>query len=331
MGKAKQLTSYEKGRIDGLDDGSRSYREIALLINRSKDVVRNYIKDKAKYGQNWSGGRPKATTAIERKKIIAMASNKIISSKKIKDNLGLTCSRTTVCRVMSSSEVLRLKKMKKQPNLTNTHKANRLIWAKKYFSWTEEWRSVIFTDEKKFNLDGPDGFRYYWHNIRMEEQFFSKRQMGGGSLMLWCGVGWNGKTAPVVLKGKQKASDYVKTLENHLVPFAHEIAYPNWILQQDLCTIHTSRTTKKWLEDNHIHVLDWASCSPDMNIIENIWALLSMRVYQGGRTFKSKKELEEAIFKCWHEITQEEIRKYFDSMPNRLFELVSKSGGKTHY
>lgn len=95
MGKGKSLTSYEKGRIDGLDDGSRSYREIALLINRSKDVVRNYIKDKENYGQNWSGGRPKVTTVIERKKIIAMASNK--SSAKIKDNLGLTCSRTTVC------------------------------------------------------------------------------------------------------------------------------------------------------------------------------------------------------------------------------------------
>lgn len=28
-----------------------------------------------------------------------------------------------------------------------------------------EWKSIVFSGEKKFNFDGPDGSKCYWHDL----------------------------------------------------------------------------------------------------------------------------------------------------------------------
>lgn len=44
------------------------------------------------------------------------------------------------------------------------------------FQRTNQWRQINFSDEKRFNLNGPDGFAYHWHDLRTEENNFRKRQ-----------------------------------------------------------------------------------------------------------------------------------------------------------
>ena len=55
-----------------------------------------------------------------------------------------------------------------------------------YTTIAMEWRVAEdhLLRRKKFNLDGPDGLAYYWHDLRMEELTFSRRQQGGGSVMV---------------------------------------------------------------------------------------------------------------------------------------------------
>ena len=55
----------------------------------------------------------------------------------------------------------------------------------KYINWTTEWTKVVFSNEKKFNFDGPDGLNYYWHDLKKEPKFNYSRNFVGGTLIVW--------------------------------------------------------------------------------------------------------------------------------------------------
>ena len=103
--------------------------------------------------------------------------------------------------------------------LNKMHLVTCLAFAKKYALDPTIWSRVIFSDEKEFNLDGPDGFHYYWHDIRTDDNIMISRQMGGSSVMVWAAIGIKNNSNIVILKGKQDSQKYVQTLLTHLLEY----------------------------------------------------------------------------------------------------------------
>ena len=66
------------------------------------------------------------------------------------------------------------KKFKVKPILKAHHRQTRLELARSTVNWNKRWSKVFFTDEKKFNLDGPDGWSYYWadQKEKNEKKYF---------------------------------------------------------------------------------------------------------------------------------------------------------------
>ena len=76
--------------------------------------------------------------------------------------------------------------------------------------------------------------------------------------------------------------------------------------------------------------MEWPSRSPDLNIIENVWGLLARKVYANGRQFKDLNSLTEAVAKAWDAIDEDYLKKLYQSLPKRLFEVIERRGDCRH-
>ncbi|KRT85171.1 hypothetical protein AMK59_404 [Oryctes borbonicus] len=54
----------------------------------------------------------------------------------------------------------------------------------------------------KFNLDKPDGFQYYFHDLRLAERLLSRRHSGVGSVMVWGAISSRGIVGLEILEDR---------------------------------------------------------------------------------------------------------------------------------
>lgn len=114
MGRKKVLNLEERAKIEAYLSESFSNRKIARKIGRSEHVIRNFVKNRASYGKNYKGRIAKVVTPQDKRKIQRLASNSAQSTNKIREFAGVSCSKSTVRRVIVSAPHLKLTKLQKK-------------------------------------------------------------------------------------------------------------------------------------------------------------------------------------------------------------------------
>jgi DDE superfamily endonuclease len=200
----------------------------------------------------------------------------------------------------------------------------------------DDWSRVIWSDETKINRFTSDGHLWCW--IRDGEQMQSKHvkqtfKHGGGNIKIWScitfhGVGWLTKIDNILDKEL-----YQKILEDELFDTIkdYQLQEEKVIFQHDNDPKHTAQSVQQWLSSQKFSVMKWPAQSPDLNPIENMWAILKMRLNQFDRAPKGMSELFECVTDIWYNITAEECQKVIESMPKRCQEVIKAKGGWTHY
>ncbi len=158
----------------------------------------------------------------------------------------------------------------------------RLTWAKEKNNWTvAQCPKVLFSDESKFYISfGNQGPRVWKKGGEAHSPSCLKSSVKfPQSVMIWGAMSSAGVGPLCFLKTNITAPIYQEILEHFMLTSADQLFKDaDFIFQQDLAHAHTAKTTKSWLNDLGVGVLDWTANSPDLNPIENLpYHLISAR------------------------------------------------------
>ncbi len=70
-----------------------------------------------------------------------------------------------VQQIISSSPDIFYCKMLHSPKLMMQHKEAQLTFAHWFMQHPGLLNQIVYSNEKRFNLDGPNGMHYYWHDL----------------------------------------------------------------------------------------------------------------------------------------------------------------------
>jgi transposase len=312
--RKKICDDYRNGRTFQQLAGSTGYH-----IESVRKIWKNF-KDRKSYKKDKSGGAPPCLGPSDKIRIInCIRANPQYSCRDIGTHLELNCCPKTICRYLESKGY-RNRLAPKKPKLDENDENNRLLWAQNHLHFN--FSNVIFADETSIWLGGM--WTKFW--LRDEDERTFECEAHPEKVHVWAAISLKGKIGIEVFVDNLTADRLVTIYESSLLKAANKAhGKGQWILAQDNDPKHRALPTQKFLKDQGIAVLPWPSYSPDLNPIENIWAVLKRQVSK--KKSKTQEELKKNIQKAWDEISTDSITHAVASMKNRLADVI-ESGGK---
>ena len=215
----------------------------------------------------------------------------------------------------------------------------------------------MFTDRKKFHFfyPGVKINKVSW--VRVGQKRTAAKVNHAMCVNLYVGITPYGVTKPHFVAGKSKlivgfknkkgakarnitSAEYGQVLASTLLKEGSKLfraqGITSWVLQQDNDPTHKKASrvaVKEWNDaarGSVVRILpNWPPNSPDLNLIENVWAYVQQAANKAG--CKTFSEFQEKVVDLLQSVPQRMIANLYASMKDRIQECISKAGQKTRY
>lgn len=337
------LSRDDIAAISALHKAGHSTRAISDQTGVSVRQVQRYVKRMGELGGNKIPAKKKPPgntrkTSLRTLRVVhrEVERNPRVSARKIReDNIGLLNNvsvRTLSRRIHDDLQYLSYAARPK-PVVTVAQQEKRLAFCDRTKDWTiDQWRGVLWSDESRFTVTASSQGRVYRRpgSDPLDPRYTAPAVRFPDSLMVWGCFSYHGVGSLVVLPKNttMNQGNYLELLCDHL-PGSFEKCQASTFMQ-DGAPCHTAKSVKQWLRDCCVPFFeDWPANSPDLNPIENLWAIIKRELRSHDCSTVAK--LQAALQYLWNTFTPQHLMVLADSLPARLEECRRRQGKPTKY
>jgi hypothetical protein len=260
---------------------------------------------------------------------------KFITPRQIVHQLDLDCSARTVDRRLIEAGLPGRVAQHKYA-FTQEQKDDRVKWSRAHLHWTkEQWRRVIWSDEKKVLGYGFSGQIWVRRppGEALNPEYTVPHLPHPVQVHCWGCFCGRGLGRCHIYTENMDAVLLRRILDTHLIQTARQyfdVANAElWYYQHDNPTVYTGHVVQEWIHNHGVQKLPFPKYSPDLNPQENVWAYLARRIEALG--CRTEDELKAAIACEWERIPLSFLQSLTDSMPERCQRVIDAHGDHIHY
>ena len=329
-----QRTSTEqRWSVVALYKDGRSERHIARHLVISRPTVRAILARYAATGSPGSGsrsGRPRATTEEERTNLfLASLKDPFSPPRAIRHTLDLDCSPRTVARCLDEGGLFG-RVARRKPGLSAATIRDRIAFAEGYTRM--DWSTVLFSDEKIFWGDGFCGRTWVRRpeGEALNPLYVKKRTAHPVKVNVWACFAASGQGFIYIFNENLDAALMKRILKDNLVASAERLFPPGvWYFLHDNDKKFKSKLVQEWLDEKDIRRIDFPAYSPDLNPMENLWAVLAREVEK--TPCSTMEELQDCVERNWEKASKPLMAELVASMPRRCAAVIAAAGSHTKY
>jgi transposase len=360
-GRIRETNSNERTRIIELRGQGHNYAEIEAMTgighSTCQRVVDHWEKTRDNTRQPRHGTKPKLDDRDIRHLARLSNAHPRATLAEITNEVRVPIKPRTVGKYLRAANLwVRLARRKPYLNVVNQKK--RKTWCREKRKWEKRvWRNVIYTDEAKIQTGtGTDARRKVrrprGNDSAVDPRFLQPTFIGNVfGVWFWAAITY-GKHTPLVAMGqrteKERTSEkdklgfnsqqYVdEILTPYLAPLYEECGGIGKGVQtvEDGASYHTSTYSCRHRLQLGVRKMEWPPHSPDLNPIENVWALMKthyrQEVWRTKKLPRNEEELIEVAQRVWEGLPWPKVYRMIDSMPSRVAACLRRNGGPTRY